>query len=199
MLSPHLKKLCVLCLVTQLCLTLGNPMDLLFPWGLSRQKHFTGLPRPLPGDLPNPRIEHRSPTLQEDSLLFKLCGKPKNGLAYPFSRGLPDPGSNQGLLHCTCILFRLSYWLVQFSSVTQSCPTLCDPMDCSMPGFPLHHQLLELTQTQVHPVGDAIQPSHPLLTSSLPAFIFPSIRVFSSESVLHVRWPKYWSFSINSF
>ena len=87
-------------------------------------------------------------------------------------------------------------WVIQFSSVAQSCPTLCDPMDCSMPGFPLHHQLLELTQTQVHPVGDAIQPSHPLLTSSLPAFIFPSIRVFSSESVLHVRWPKYWSFQL---
>ena len=58
---------------------------------------------------------------------------------------------------------------VQFSSVTQACPTLCDPMDCSMPGFPVHHQLLELTQTHVHWVGDAIQPSHPLLSPSPPA------------------------------
>ena len=59
---------------------------------------------------------------------------------------------------------------VQFSSVTQSCPTLCDPMDCSTPGFPVHHQLLELAQTHVHPVSDAIQPSHPLLSPSPPAF-----------------------------
>ena len=58
----------------------------------------------------------------------------------------------------------------QFSSVPLSCLTLCDPMDCSMPGFPVHHQLLELTQTHVHPVGDAIQPSHSLLFPSPPAF-----------------------------
>ena len=59
---------------------------------------------------------------------------------------------------------------VQFSSVAQSCPALCSPMDCSIPGFPVHHQLLELAQTHVHQVSDAIQPSHPLLSSSLPAF-----------------------------
>ena len=59
---------------------------------------------------------------------------------------------------------------VHFSSVAQSCPTLCDPMDCSMPGFPVHHQLLEFTQTHVHWVGDAIQPSHPLSSPSPPAF-----------------------------
>ena len=58
----------------------------------------------------------------------------------------------------------------QFSSVTQSCPTLCNPMDCSMPGFPVHHQLLEPVQTHVHWVGDAIQPSHPLLSPAPPAF-----------------------------
>ena len=58
---------------------------------------------------------------------------------------------------------------VQFS---QSCPTLCDPMDCSTPGLPVHHQLLELTQTHVYQAGDAIQPSHPLLSSSFPAFNF---------------------------
>ena len=86
---------------------------------------------------------------------------------------------------------------VQFSSVTQSCPTLCDPMDYSMPGFPFHHQLLELTQIHVHRVGDASNHfilCHPLLL--LPA-VFPSIRVFSNESVLHIRWPKYWSFSFS--
>ena len=59
---------------------------------------------------------------------------------------------------------------VQFSSVTQSCLTLCDPMDCSMPGLPVHHQLPEFTQTHVHRVGDAIQPSHPLSSPSPPAF-----------------------------
>ena len=79
------------------------------------------------------------------------------------------------------------------SSVTQSCLTLCDPMDCSTPGLPVHHQHLELTQTHVHSVGDAIQPSHPLLLPS----IIPSIRVFSSESVLRIRSPEYWSFSFS--
>ena len=67
-------------------------------------------------------------------------------------------------------------------------------MDCSTPGFPVHHQLPELAQTYVHQVSDATQSSHPLSSPSLPAFNFASIRVFSSESVLHIRWPKYWSF-----
>ena len=81
-------------------------------------------------------------------------------------------------------------------SVCQSCPTLCDPMDCNTPGFPVLHCLPELAQTHVHRVNDAIQPSHPL-SSPFPAGIFPSIRVFSYESVLRIRWPKYWSFSIS--
>ena len=86
---------------------------------------------------------------------------------------------------------------VQFSSVAQSRPTLCDPMDCSTPGLPVYHQLSELTQIHVHRVSDAIQPSHPLSSPSPPPSIFPSIRVFSSDSVLCIRWPKYWSFSFN--
>ena len=86
---------------------------------------------------------------------------------------------------------------VQFSSVTQSCQTLCDPMGCSTLGFPVHHQLPSLLKLM--PI-DSVMPSnhlvlcHPLLL--LPS-IFPSIRVFSSESVLCVRWLKYWSFSFS--
>ena len=90
---------------------------------------------------------------------------------------------------------RITY-RIQFSSVTQSCPTLFNPMNCSTPGFPVHHQLPEFTQTNVHWVGDAIQPSHPLLSPS-PTFNLSNIRVFSNESVLHIRWPKYWRFSFN--
>ena len=86
---------------------------------------------------------------------------------------------------------------VQFSSVTQSCPTLCDPMNRSTPGLPVHHQLLELTQTHVHRVSDAIQSSHPLSSPSSPAPIPPSIRIFSNESTLRMRWPKYGSFSFS--
>ena len=85
---------------------------------------------------------------------------------------------------------------VQFSSVAQSCPTLCDLMNPSTPGLPVHHHLPEFTQTRVHQVSDAIQPSHPLSSPSPPA-PNPSIRVFSNESTLHMRWPKYWSFSLS--
>ena len=85
----------------------------------------------------------------------------------------------------------------QFSSVAQSCPTLCDPMNCSTPGLPVHHQLPEFTQT--HVLELVMQSSHlircrPLLL--LPP-IPPSIRVFSNESTLHMRWPKYWGFSFS--
>ena len=76
------------------------------------------------------------------------------------------------------------------SSVAQWCPTLCNPIDCSTPGFPVHHQLPELAQNHVHWVGDAIQPSHPLLSPSPRAIIFPSIRIFSNESVLWSGGPN---------
>ena len=85
---------------------------------------------------------------------------------------------------------------IQFNSVIQSCPTLCDPMDCSTSGLPVHHQLPEFTQTHVHCVSDAIQPSHPLLSPSPPAFNL-SQQIFSNESLLRIRWPKYWSFSFS--
>ena len=86
---------------------------------------------------------------------------------------------------------------IQFSSVTQSCPTLCDPMNHSTPGLPVHHHLPEFTQTHVHWDGDAIQPSHPLSSPYPPPPSPPSIRVFSKESTLCMKWPKYWSFSFS--
>ena len=84
-----------------------------------------------------------------------------------------------------------------FSSVTQSCPTLCNPIDCSTSGFPVHHELPEPTQTLI--ITLVIPSNHFILCHSLllPPSIFPRIRVFSSESVLHNRWPNYWSFSIS--
>ena len=87
---------------------------------------------------------------------------------------------------------------LHFASVAQSSLTLCDTMNCSMPGFPVYHQLLEPAQTHVHWVSDAIQPSylcHPLLL--LPS-IFPSIKVFSNKSAIHIRWPNYGSFSFST-
>ena len=90
----------------------------------------------------------------------------------------------------------ISYNSDQFSSVAQSCLTLCNSMDCSTPGLPVHHQLPELVQTHVHWVGDAIQPSHPLSSPS-PAFSLSQHQVFSNESVLRIWWPKYWSCSFN--
>ena len=85
----------------------------------------------------------------------------------------------------------------KFSSVAQSCPTLCNPMNCSTPGLPVHHQLLESTK----PMSiELVMPSNHLIFCHslllLPS-IFPSIRVFSNESALRIRWPKYWRFSFN--
>ena len=88
--------------------------------------------------------------------------------------------------------------LVQFSSVIESCPTLCNPMDCSTPHFPVHHQLLKLAQTHVHQVGDAIQPSHPLsvpFSSCLQSFLASGS--FPMSQFFRIRWPKYWSFSFS--
>ena len=85
----------------------------------------------------------------------------------------PTQKSNPGLLHCRWILLLCEppeKPFEQFSSVTQLCPTLCGPVDYSTPGFPVHHQLPDPTQTHVRWVGDAIQPSHPLLSPSPPAF-----------------------------
>ena len=87
--------------------------------------------------------------------------------------------------------------VVQFSSVAQSCPALCNPMNRSTPGLPVHHSLLEFTQTHVHWVGDAIQPPHPLSSPSPPALNLSQHQGFSNESVIRIRWPKHWSFSFS--
>ena len=95
---------------------------------------------------------------------------------------IPTQRQNPGLLHCRQILYwqshqespaaewtHIKHTVDQFSSVTQSCPTVCNPMNCSMPGLPVHRQLPEFTQTHVHWIGDAIQPSHPLSSPFPPA------------------------------
>ena len=86
--------------------------------------------------------------------------------------------------------------MVSVSSITQSCLTLCNPKDCSMPGLTVHHQLPELVQTHVHEVGDSTQPSHSLLSPS-PAFNLSQNQGFSNELILCIMWPKYWSFSFS--
>ena len=85
----------------------------------------------------------------------------------------------------------------QFSSVTQSCPTLCNPVNRSTPGLPVHHQLPKSTQTHVHWVDDAIQPSHPLSSPSPPAFNLSQLQGLFQWVSSYIRWPKYWSFSFN--
>ena len=103
-------------------------------------------------------------------------------------------GWNNCLRRALGITLRL-LWINCFCCwVTQSRPVVCDPMDCSTPCFPVLHYLPELAQTYVHWAGNHFILSHPLL---LPHSIFPSIRVFTNYSVLHIRWPKYWNFSFS--
>ena len=87
--------------------------------------------------------------------------------------------------------------VLSISSVAQLRLNLCNPLDCSTAVLSVHHRLPERSQTHVHWVGDAILPSHPLLSLLLLPSIFPSIRIFSDESVPRIRWPKYWSFSFS--
>ena len=124
--------------------------------GLSRQEYWSEWPFPSQEDLPNPGIKPRTSALQGDSLLLSHQGRRIDLTKY----------WGNLWFHKRLVLFNS----VQFSSVAQLCPTLCNPMNCSMPGLPVHHQLLESTQTYVHRVDDAIQPSHPLSSPSLPTF-----------------------------
>ena len=107
-----------------------------------------------------------------------------------------EPGGLQSLgLHR--VRHDWSNWAHQFSSVAQSCPILCDSMDCSPPGFPVHHQttgLLKLMSVESVMTSNHLILYFPLL---LVPSIFPNFRVFSNESVLRIRWPKYWSFSFS--
>ena len=143
-----------------------------------------------------PQAFSPSGTSSADALPLKTLIPPQTA-SNPLRR---SPWGGAVLLTSTsCSRFPITIKDSQFTSVTQSCPTLCDPIGCTMPGFPVHHQLPELAQTQVHQVGDAIQPSamtlcHPLL---LLLSVFPSNRVFSSEAILCIMWPKYWSFNFS--
>ena len=126
-------------------------------------------------------------------------------VAISFSRGSSQPKDQTHVSCVSCIAGRLftteppgnPLFIIQFSSVTQSCPTLCNPMNCSMPGLPVRHHLLEFTQT---PSIESVMPSSHLILC-LPLLLLPpippTIRVFSNESALHMRWPKYWSFSFS--
>ena len=135
-------------------------------------------------------------------------GKNGNPLEYSYQENSMDRGAWKAVIHEVAQNWiQLSehtlstdnlFSSVQFSSVTHSCPTLCNPLDCSRPGFPVHQQLLEFTQTHVCWVGDAIQPSHSLSSLLLLPSNFASIRVFSNESDLRIRWPNYWSFSFRT-
>ena len=140
-----------------------------------------------------------------------LSGSPVHGIlwarivewvAKSYSRGYYLPRDQTCNSFVSCIGRQLLYYYchldsVQFSSVGQLYLTLCDPMDCSTPGFTAHHQLSELAQT--HAIESVMPSNHLILCSPLLLLpsIFPSIRVFSNESVLHIRWPKDWSFSFS--
>ena len=107
-------------------------------------------------------------------------------------------GTSGFFLFCFNILIlNLRAVSVQFSSVAQLCQTLCDPMNRSTPGLPVHHQLLEFTQTGIHQVSDTIHPSHPLSSPSPPAPNPSQHQSLSNESTLFMWWPKYWSFSFS--
>ena len=89
---------------------------------------------------------------------------------------------------------------IQFSLVIQSCPTLCDPMNHSMPGLPVHHPVISWSPPKPMSIESVMPSNHLILCRTLLLLpsIFPSIRVFSNESALRIMWPKYWSFSFNS-
>ena len=132
-----------------------------------------------PGHLPDSRIEPTSPALQADSLPLSHIGRPIYWIL------LVIQSLSRVWLFCCCC------------SVAKSCLTVCDPVNCSTPGFPGLPSLLEFVQTHLHWIIDTIQPSHPLCPLLLLPSIFLSIRVFFNELAHPIRWPKYWSFTFS--
>ena len=120
-----------------------------------------------------------------------LVSYPATSISFQFQPGRPGA---LDLVKCRS-QGRMQYRLSSVQSLSHV--QLCDPRDCCTPGFPIHHQFPELAQTHVHRDGDAIQPSHPLSSPSPAAFNLSQHRVFSNESVLHIRWPECWSFSFS--
>ena len=105
---------------------------------------------------------------------------------------------NQIIKYCNSVFSNTTFVASSVSSAAHRHPTLCDPMDCSVPRLPVHHQFLELTQIHVHQVSDAILASHPLLSPSSPTFNLSQYHgLFPKESFLCIRWPKYCSFSFS--
>ena len=122
---------------------------------------------------------------------------PSSLTGFPCSSAAKESSCNVGDLGLTPGLGKSPGEGKRLNSVQFTCSVVSDslcPMDCSTPGLPLHHQLPEFTQTHVHPVGDAIKPSHPLSSPSPPAFNLFQHQGLFYESVLHIRWPNYWSF-----
>ena len=156
-----------------------QPTRLHCPQAFPGQGYWSGLPFPSQGIFPTQGLN--SGLLHCRQILYSLSHQERlrtlEQVACSFSRGVfPTQESNQGLLHCRRILYQLNYQGSPFPSFSSaqfsrsvSCPTLCNPMNCSMRGLPVHHQLLEFTQTRVYRVSDAIQPSHPLSSPSPPA------------------------------
>ena len=159
------------------------------------------------------RLSHKGSQPSYQEILLVLCSKPVQNLALSpllhhskSSHGHfavlwkdPQPGLSASTLALlpTARKSLLNLQSVQFSSVAQSCPTLCDPMNCSTPGLPVHHQLLESTKFTS---TESVTPFNHLFLCRLlllPHSIFPSIRIFPNESVLGIRWLKYWSFSFS--
>ena len=185
--------------------------------GILQARILSGLPQPLPGYILNSGIKLAC-LLHCRWILYPLShlGSPKwlcNKGLYPrlqcalkwVTAIFPLLGKRNASKRSGC-LFWVTLWILWYSrnpgssfcSVAKLCPTLCDPMDCSAPGFPVLHYLPEFAQTLVHWLGDAILPSHSPTISLLLPSIFLSIRVFSNESALRIRWPNNWNFSFAS-
>ena len=203
------------CLVTQSCLTLCDLMDCSPPGssvhGILQARILGCVAIPFSRDFPDPGIEPGSSYITGSFFTIWATREDLSQIWTPFkaivvssikyhqSSFYNNKHNSYNFTTKFFSAFHIDTQSIQFRSFAQLCPTFCDPMNRSMPGLPVHHQLPESTQTHVHRVGDVIQPSHLILCHPLLLLpsIFPSIRVFSDESALCIRWPKYWSFSFS--